>query len=290
MSWELKDKYSRVVADQITTRGIATGYSMVYGENDKGELVPIRPVSDVYTPVSTEVIVDSVKKSLNCEVVEQVHLDCFGTKVQVDLVPVKGGFDSGYGLYDRNTEWTSRGTLDKRSKKDLLRPSIRIINGYAGNSSVKIGMVIMRMVCLNGMMMPQFTMLEQVIHYEAKVVDLRSRVEQVRSYLPEAENKIGLLVGYILSAGQVEVLSGIFPKLKDKFVHYMSLDNGGVSALSAYRAVNFFSFVQSHEVSINRAKAYQKVVDAVCWQAECPASDRITNLLGNNELIEENHS
>lgn len=259
--WEVKDRYGHAKAVRINQpTGQPTEFSMVYGKDDEGIWQPIRPVSDRYQPVSTALIVDAIRERFaageiltedvrfgtrctkqNINIVLDLH------KVRIDGAPADAG--------TRFTEFGDSRFSDERS--DLWRPTIRVGNAYDGTSAARVAAGWYRMICSNGLVIESwkgsgFTTMS--IHTVNEIPAMLEKIGTFEFGVQNFKEVMGKLVKTPMTPKAIKALQDRLPKNYKKDLLEAPHEN-------AYQAVNFLLYLQSHEMSIDRGKVLQPIIN-----------------------------
>lgn len=261
--WRVDDRYGQAQAVRMLDpySGNATKFAMVYGHTDSG-WQPMRPVSDRYQPVPTAEVIDLIKERMGKKVLtETVRFDRKNTRVAVSVVidePVK----LGNSPFDWGSRWTQHAAPRLADgKKDVWYPAIRVVNSYDASSALSVMFGLWRLVCSNGLIVPA----KEGSMFATRRIHTRDEIGSVIDDIGNwncsvsAEGVVRPLMKKKLSADAIAEIKARLPKPhQDGFAENVALGGG-----TAYAALCFMTYLQSHELSVSRFPRMQPLIAEV---------------------------
>lgn len=263
--WDINDRYGHARAIRIPTPvGADTTFSMVYGKDEKGIWTPVKPVSDRFHPISTESIVDKIidkmggKKEIFSE---KLTLGRGGVTQRVELVLASGEIKIGDTKEPEDSPLLSEGIIGRNG--DLWRPTIRIANAYDGTRAINVMAGWFRLVCSNGMIAEAWdgaTARTVKIHTIHQVEKALNEIEDFDFNYKEFARLLKKLNTIKISKPEMGRIKKALPK------NYMAgLDN--IPEPTAYGVMNYVTYIQSHQMSLNRGSIVQPIINSMLKKA-----------------------
>ena len=263
--WDVNDKYGKARAIRIQTPdGIDTSFSMVYGKNEKGQWEPVRPVSDRFSPISTEVIIDKVIERLGGKkeiFSEQVSLGRGGVTQQVQLVLNSGAIKIGDTKEEKDSPMISEGIIERNG--DIWRPTVRVRNALDGTRAINVMAGWFRLVCSNGMIAEAWDGASSrtvKIHTEKQIEKALDEIEHFDFNYKEFQKVLKKLNTIPIANAEFKRIQKQLPK------NYMQ----GLEMIperTAYGIINYVTYIQSHHMSINRSDIVQPIINTMLKKA-----------------------
>ena len=254
--WDMKDRYGHARAVRINQpTGQPTEFSMVYGKDVDGVWQPVRPVSDRYQPVKTSLIVDAVRSRFKEADIhsEDVRFGTRCTKQVVKIVLNLHQIKIGGEPADLGTRFTEFGS----GNRDIWRPTIQVRNAYDGTSSAQVAAGWFRVICSNGLITEAWkgsSFQCMRIHTVNQIPNLIEKIGKFEFGVSEFRNTMGNLVRRSMSDKEIKALQEQLPKNYKKDILEAPHKN-------AYQVINFLLYLQGHEMSIDRGKVLQPMID-----------------------------
>lgn len=259
--WEVEDAFTHTIATPIRDpNGDPTGFSMVYGKTARGFL-PSRPVSSVrYTPISTQSIIDVLTTRLAASPHKiaapadwNVRVNASGTRIKM-FIPFGDQVKIDSRPFDAGTEFVQHGM---KVRTDNVQIGAWIDNSYDASCGIRVRLGAYRLVCRNGLMVPVDGFTTRAIH---TIHEVRGVIENVAKQ--EVEGVTGILrglLGVTLTNKQLEsVLQGLPKKYVEQGTAMVANGNN-----TAWAALNYLSYVQTHVYSLDRSTQIEKNLDRV---------------------------
>lgn len=259
--WDKEDKYGHARALRIQTpEGHDTTFSMVYGKKEDGTWDAVRPVSDRFEPIGTEDIIDKVVQRLGGRKeihTEHVRLGRGGVSHQVELVLKQGEIMIGDTTEPENSDLISNGFIKPGS--DIWRPTVRVRNALDGTRAINVMAGWFRLVCSNGMIASAWEgseshtikihTIHQVQNALDEIADFDFNVKGFEKMLKDMRKKV-------INKAELTKIKKLLPKnYKAGF--------DGIADKSAYGVLNFMTYLQSHQFSMNRESKVQPIINSM---------------------------
>lgn len=259
--WDKEDKYGHARAIRIQTPdGIDTTFSMVYGKNEEGVWEAVRPVSNRFEPIGTEDIIDKVIQRLGGEKeihTEHVRLGRGGVSHQVELVLKHGEIMIGDTTENENADLLSNGIIEPGN--DIWRPTVRVRNALDGTRAINVTAGWFRLVCSNGMTVSAWEgsssttvkihTIHQVKNALDEIADFDFNVKAFEKMLKDMRKKV-------INKAELTKIKKMLPKN-----YKAGFDN--IADKSAYGVLNYMTYLQSHQFSMNRESKVQPIINTM---------------------------
>ncbi|MCK5612572.1 DUF932 domain-containing protein [Candidatus Pacearchaeota archaeon] len=263
--WDVNDKYGHARAIRIRTpEGEETKFSMVYGKDESNKWMPVRPVSDRFTPIGTEDIIKRVVDRLGGDgeiFTERVRLGRGGVSQQVELVLKSNEIKIGDAPEDKDSHLISQGIIGKNG--DIWRPTVRVLNALDGTKSISVMAGWFRLVCSNGMTVEAWqgssshTIKIHTVHQVDKALN---EIENFDFNVKAFRTMLKKLRGVKIDKAEMKRIQKALPKN-----YMMGLDK--IPERTAYGVINYVSYIQSHEMSMNRGGIVQPIINSMLKKA-----------------------
>jgi len=265
MVWEVNDRFGHARAIRIKTPdGKDTSFSMVYGKDEKRNWIPVRPVSDRFTPIGTEKIIDKVIERLGGRkeiFSERLRLERGGVSQQVELVLKSHEIKIGNVVEPEDSDLISEGLIKRNG--DIWRPTVRVNNALDGTKSISVIAGWFRLVCSNGMIAEAWE------GSSSKTIKIHT-VHQVENALDEIKNfdfnvkefakMFKKLRGVVIDKPELKRIQKALPK------NYMKgLED--IPEKTAYGVINYITYIQSHQMSLTRGSIVQPIINSMLKKA-----------------------
>lgn len=259
--WDMEDKYGHARALRIKTPdGDDTTFSMVYGKNEEGVWNPVRPVSDRFEPIGTEDIINKVvqrlggKKEIHSE---RIRLGRGGVSHQVELVLNNNAIMIGDTTENENADLLSNGIIEPGN--DIWRPTIRVRNALDGTRAISVIAGWFRLVCSNGLVSNAWEGSSShtiKIHTVHQVQNALDEIADFDFNVKEFEKMLEKMRKKVISKAELTKIKKLLPKN-----YKAGFDE--IADKSAYGVLNFMTYLQSHQFSMNRESKVQPIVDSM---------------------------
>jgi len=258
--WEVNDRYGQACAVRIKTpEGVDTNFSMVYGKDEESKLwIPVRPVSDRFTPIGTGEIIDKVVDRLGGQskiYSERVRLGRGGVTQQVELVLDEGAVKIGDTVEDKDSPLIANGVIKKNG--DVWRPQVRVRNALDGTQAISVTAGWYRLVCSNGMTVEAWngaTARTIKIHTIHQVVKALDEIEHFDFNVKEFQAMMKKLRAKTITKTELGKIRKSLPKN-----YQVGFDE--IPEQTAYGVISYITYLQSHHLSMNRESRVQGIVD-----------------------------
>ena len=263
--WDVNDRYGCARAVRIKTPdGTDTSFSMVYGKNEAGLWTPVRPVSDRFTPIGTEEVIDKVVERLGGKkeiAHERVRLGRGGVTQQVELVMKSDEIQIGDVVEPEDSALLSEGIIKRNG--DIWRPTVRVRNALDGTRAINVTAGWFRLVCSNGMVAEAWsgsssqTIKIHTIHQVAKALD---EIAHFDFNVKEFEKMMKKL-------RETSITKAEFTKIKKALPKNYEAGLEEIPERTAYGVINYVTYIQSHHMSMNREGRVQPIINSMLRKA-----------------------
>lgn len=264
--WEVDDRYGHTRAVRIPdlmNENRGTKYALVYGKDEKGNWNVAGQISDRYQPIPTSTVVDIVKGRLNYPILtERVTQNNFGTRQRVQLVLDTNPIEVQRTPFDRDSRWTAHTQTDlsNRIRTDKFFPMVTIENGYAANKAIEAYIGWFRVVCSNGLVIPTFdgaTFTTRRIHTLHEVERLVDDLGNFEIRAAQLDKTLKALTKRKLTESELKKFQKMVPKnYREEMAEQTALGKN-----TAYAALTYLTYMQTHRMTIARSKIVQPVIE-----------------------------
>lgn len=260
VKWELDDRYAHVQARPINCDGHYTNWDMTFKYTKDGWTHP-RPVSSNWTPVATPRIVDGIMDRMGNEVLKTTVRrapDSSGSTFHRIAFMLDHPIELPFKARDLDTRFTNFGMGDN----NIVHPEISFSQGYNGCASLRADVSFRIKICQNGIMIPLgkgFGISERALHTPNATERFLNKIGDldVHRAICEFEQRAKVLSRLKLPVDQMIDLMKNLPK------KYLLMYEDEYHDHTAWGAINFLSWVQTHEVSVERANNFQPIVNSI---------------------------
>lgn len=267
--WEVNDRYGHARAIRILTPdGIDTDFSMVYGKNEDGVFEPVRPVSDRFTPIGTGEIIDRVIDRLGGKkeiFSERVRLGRGGVTHQVELVLKSNEIRIGDVVEDKESPLIANGVIERNG--DIWRPTVRVRNALDGTKAISVTAGWFRLVCSNGMTVEAWE------GSSSTTIKIHT-IHQVKNALDEIANfdfNVKAFETMMKKLSKTSLTKNELTRIKNMLPKNYKAEFEGIPDKTAYGVINYMTYLQSHQFSINRESKVQPIINSMFRKANVAA-------------------